>query len=121
MALRKYCSACGSEIDAATKYCPNCGMGQGENEGANPMTQGSVLASVNDDNPNFWIKVVCFFFPLVGLILFLAYKSLQPVSAKAYGKMALIGVAVSIGVTILLWIIGAVLLTAMFTANVPLS
>lgn len=47
-----------------------------------------------NDIPSALIKVLSFFFPLVGLILFLVWRDQKPLSAKAAGKWAIIGVVV---------------------------
>ena len=64
------------------------------------------------DNPSTGLKVLSFLIPLVGLILFLTKKDSEPVSAKAYGKMALIGFIVGIALSILWFIVGVVILGA---------
>ena len=45
------------------------------------------------------IKWLCFFIPMVGLILYLMWKSEKPVAASECGKFALYGIAVSFGLS----------------------
>lgn len=40
--------------------------------------------------------VLCFFFPIVGLILYLVWKDEKPLKAKSCGKGAIIGVIVQV-------------------------
>ena len=53
------------------------------------------------DAPNTGFAVLCFFFPMVGLILWLVWKDKTPLKAKSCGKGALIGVIVNTVISIL--------------------
>lgn len=86
----KYCPRCGNLCDPNATICVKCGMSFG------PMPQQNV-----DDTPSTGLKVLCFFFPIVALILYLVEKDKKPQSAKAYGKWGLIGLAVNIGLSII--------------------
>lgn len=86
----KFCPRCGNQCDPNAVICVKCGMSFG------PMPQQNV-----DDNPSTLLKVVCFFVPLVALVLYLVEKDKKPVSAKAYGKMGIIGIIVSIVLSVL--------------------
>lgn len=57
------------------------------------------------DMPSTGYNVLSFFFPIVGLILFLVWKDEFPVKAKAIGKWAIIGFCVGIVFAILCTII----------------
>lgn len=46
---------------------------------------------VNCDKPSFWFSLLGFFFPIVGLILYLVYENKKPKRAKSAGKGALAG------------------------------
>ena len=82
----KYCQNCGKPCDPMAVICTQCGA-QFQNVNAYPAV---------DDDPKTILKVVCFFIPLVGLILYIVNKDKKPVSAKAYGKAAIIGFIVGI-------------------------
>ena len=56
---------------------------------------------VEADESSFGYSVLCFFFPLVGLILFLVWKDTTPLKAKSCGIGALIGFIVSVVLSIL--------------------
>lgn len=97
----KYCPRCGNKCDPMAVVCVKC---------------GSPFQSVNmntvpaqDDVPSTWLKIACFFVPILGLILYLVDRDKHPISAKAYGKMSLIGFIVSIVVGILISVIMTVL------------
>lgn len=70
--------------------------------------QGPVYA-VEPDAPSAGFAVLGFFFPLVGLILFLVWNDRTPLKAKSAGKGALIGVCVSAGLAVLGFIIWMIL------------
>ena len=64
-----------------------------------------------EDVPSAGFNALAFFFPVVGLILYLVWKDSTPKRAKAIGKWALISVIVGV-VCYILMMIG---MTAMFT------
>lgn len=55
---------------------------------------GDSGSSHADDAPSIGLTVLCFFIPLLGLILYLVWKDATPLKAKSCGKGALIGVIV---------------------------
>ena len=75
---KSFCRECGTMISEKADICPNCGATQHR-------------AKVIDDTPSAGLKVLSFFIPLVGLILFVVQSKDTPISAKEYGKWALIG------------------------------
>ena len=54
------------------------------------------------DAPSTGFAVLSFFFPVVGLILWLVWKGEQPLKARSCGKGALIGAIVSVVLTIIM-------------------
>lgn len=66
------------------------------------------------DAPSGGYAVLCFFFPVVGLILYLVWKDQFPMRAKSCGKGALIGVIVYVASIIILSIIQFALIFSMF-------
>ena len=54
---KSFCRECGTMISEKADICPNCGATQHR-------------AKVIDDTPSAGLKVLSFFIPLVGLILF---------------------------------------------------
>lgn len=91
----KFCPRCGNQCDPNAVICVKCGMSFG------PMPQQIV-----DDNPSTALKILCFFFPIVALILYIVEKDKKPRSAKEYGKWGLIGLAVNVGFSIISSILG---------------
>ena len=113
-----FCKNCGNPLNDNSVFCPHCGAqttadnNAPQNEvpqqnypqdnmnyqgypGQNPYPQGyygtQPMQPMVNDTPSTGLKVLSFFIPLVGLILFCVQNSEKPVSAKAYGKWALIG------------------------------
>lgn len=72
---------------------------------------GSIPASagypnaVPGDAPNGGYTALGFFFPIVGLILYLVWKAQTPLRARSAGKGALIGVIVEVGLTIISFVV----------------
>lgn len=99
----KYCSHCGAQADDGAKFCSNCGSS---------FTQTG-FAAQEADAPSIGFAVLCFFFPIVGLILYLVWKDTYPLRAKSCGKGALISVivdAVLVILTVLFYVLLFVLI-----------
>ncbi len=81
----KFCSNCGKEINENASICLNCGY---------YLKQPALISE--DDAPSSGFAILGFFFPLVGLILYLVWNSTFPLKAKSAGKGALIGVITAV-------------------------
>ena len=106
------CKYCGQEVKNGEKYCPNCGAEQIPPQAAAPQQEPAPAYTQNQtgqpavvDNGGFGWGLLGCCIPLVGLILFLVWKDTKPKTAKAAG----IGALVSVGISILLYIISAVI------------
>lgn len=84
----KYCAHCGSPVDDNAVVCVKCGCSVDGNE-------ANTRAVAKDDAPSAGFAVLGFFFPLIGLILYLVQRDTHPQQAKSAGKGALIGFIVS--------------------------
>lgn len=94
--VKMYCKNCGEQIDDKAVVCPKCGVPV---EGAvYPSEQSNKSVA---DAPSAGFAVLSFFFPIVGLILWLVWKDATPLKAKSCGKGALIAVIVDAVVAIL--------------------
>ncbi len=98
----KYCPRCGNQCDPKAVICVRCGISLGNAPDA-------------DDKPTGILKFLCFFIPVLGLILYVINMKDKPISAKAYGKMALIGFITQIIVYILYMIIMLVIFPLVFS------
>ena len=87
-----YCKNCGQQLDDRAVVCPHSGVATGN---------GQIKTTAADDRPSGGFAVLCFFFPIVGLILYLVWRDNYPQKAHSCGKGALIGVIVSAVGTIL--------------------
>ena len=99
-----FCPKCGKEIMDEAVICPHCGCATGKN--STGVSSG--------DSPSTGYAVLGFFFPLIGLILYLVNKDTYPSRAKSAGKGALIGFIVSIVVSILYGVIAGAALASMY-------
>ena len=129
-----FCKQCGKEIGEQDTFCPYCGASQAVADGsaqANsvpPQDNGAQYQqqqyqqyqqqqqyayqqqqNVQDSGSAGW-GVLGFFFPLVGLILFLVWQTELPNRARACGKGALIGVIVYAAVVVLTVILMVVII-----------
>lgn len=75
----KYCTKCGQELEDNAVYCTNCGA------------QNNGQTTTKEDKSSVGFNILSFFFPIVGLILFLVWKNETPIKAKGCGISALIG------------------------------
>ncbi len=82
----KYCQSCGTEMEDSAVFCPKCGAGE----------KAPVAYATVPDEPSTGLNVLSFFFPVVGLILYLVWKDATPLKANGVGKWALIGVIVGV-------------------------
>ncbi len=101
---KSYCRECGTMISAKAITCPKCGATQ------NNQTE------VQRDEASAGLKVLSFFFPIIGLILFCVYSQNSPNAAKEYGKWALIGFITGLAVVIILNIIMVATVGSLFNS-----
>ncbi|GHV82392.1 hypothetical protein AGMMS49991_09500 [Spirochaetia bacterium] len=95
----KYCSHCGSEVLDDAIVCVKCGCS------VSNINQQAVGGINPNDAPSSGFAVLGFFFPLIGLILWIVWNNTSPLKAKSTGKGALIGVITSAALSILILII----------------
>lgn len=88
----KYCPKCGKAVEDYAVVCDQCG----ESLAPAPAPQQQT-----NDAPSMGFAILGFFFPLIGLILWLVWKDSTPLKAKSAGKGALVGVIVSVALSII--------------------
>ena len=119
------CTSCGKEFQNDMNFCPYCGAPAVKNEQdaqnysngqnyyqqpySNTQPYGNqppygYNAPNPKDVPSAGFNALAFFFPIVGLILYLVWKDETPKRAKAIGKWALISVIVGVVFYILMMI-----------------
>ena len=105
----KFCTKCGKELEEGALFCANCGA-EVAAEAAEPVVEPIAPVEAQNtyekpeapkDGKSFGFALLGFFFPLIGLILWLVWKDSMPLRAKSCGKGALIGVIVSVVLSIL--------------------
>ncbi len=92
MATCKYCNA--QLPEAGTRFCPNCGLPQ------NGAVQYSL--PVHKDSSSFGWSVLGFLIPILGFILYLAWRKSRPMSSHRAGVGALFGYSVGLVLAIIL-------------------
>jgi len=90
-----FCSKCGKEIPDEAVVCVHCGC----------ATSNTQTLAKKDDKKSFGFALLGFFFPLIGLILYLVWKNDTPLKAKSAGKGALIGVICAVVFYILYFVL----------------
>ena len=93
-------------------YTPGTGQPADETQQFGQPAQqpyGAPQRPVEQDAPNGGFAVLGFFFPLIGLILYLVWKDTLPLLAHSCGKGALIGVIIYASVVVLTIILSVVL------------
>ena len=114
-----FCPKCGSPLKPGQKFCISCGYrivgmnpagqpyqaqgypGRGYTAQPGPGQPRVNPATGEVDAPNTGMGVLSFFFPGVGLILYLVWKDTLPQKAHSCGKGALIGFIVGMALTII--------------------
>jgi len=86
--------------------CPKCGARQ--NVGYDILPEIEI-----DKDPNAGLNIVSFLWPLIGLILYIAYNDKSPRRAKSCGKWAIVGTIVGVAIVTLV-----VILTGVFIASI---
>ena len=88
----KYCTKCGKEVHDEAVICIHCGC----------QIEGTQISKNPEDAPNTAFAILGFFMPVVGLILYLVNMDTAPLRAKSAGQGALIGVCVSVALSVLI-------------------
>lgn len=107
-----FCSGCGQELSPDENFCSSCGKQRTTPaQGAQPTFQQPVYPQMGyvQDAPSGGMTALGFFFPIVGLILYLVWKDQTPLKAHSAGKGALIGVIVWTALSVILAILAYVI------------
>ena len=93
------CSSCGNNLKEGVAFCPNCGTAvnniQNEFDNKNLSSDVNNNTQVQEGSPVGW-GILSFFFPIVGLILFLVFKNDKPKASKVSGICALVSTVLNI-------------------------
>ena len=111
--FQMFCPQCGTRFPAGKSYCDQCGSELKAVSQPEPSATAPVSAN-SQDAPSGGFAVLSFFFPIVGLILYLVWHDTLPLKAKSAGKGALAGVITSVGLTILAVLLQLATLSRLF-------
>ncbi|MDE6551107.1 MAG: zinc ribbon domain-containing protein [Clostridia bacterium] len=90
-----FCWNCGKEIDDKAYFCIHCGVK------TDRSSNNRVRTASPDDASSAGYGVLGFFFPIVGLILWLIWNNDYPKRAKSAGLGALISVLSGVILTVI--------------------
>ena len=113
-----YCKHCGAEINDGAAFCPKCGQAQSETapqQQTPPNWQQPPQTPAPVDSGSIGWGVLGFFFPLIGLILYLVWQNTMPLRARMCGKGALIGVIAEVALAVIGYIIVIILMAALLS------
>ena len=89
----KFCPYCGAQLHEQAVVCVGCGR---------KVPTKNAVTDVNSKGLN----ALSFFFPFIGLVLYLCMMTTQPVKAKGIGKWALIGFITGVLAGVLFTVLG---------------
>jgi len=118
---RRFCGACGSEVAGGNAFCPVCGSKLADQlQGFGQMPPHSAAPGYGRpgyvrDAPNAGFAVLGFFFPVIGLILYLVWRETLPLRARSAGKGAIIGVVIYVALVIIIAIARVALINSIFS------
>lgn len=117
-----FCRNCKAHIDDDSLFCMHCGAPQ-ENAGNTPPYYNAPVQEKIDPIYKIGGFVLGLFtFPtgfisaIIALVFYVVYKPDQPQKASEIGKWSLIGIAVSLVVSVLLIILGILFVTGLASA-----
>ena len=103
-----FCKNCGQEMNDNMQFCPNCNTPVAS-ENAAPAQQPYNAAPqqpygqppVSQEPASLGLRFVCWFIPIVGIILYFVKKDEKPVYAKQCVKASIISIIVNTVVVVL--------------------
>ncbi|MCL1913358.1 MAG: hypothetical protein FWG10_05695 [Eubacteriaceae bacterium] len=102
-----YCVKCGQKTELSTaKFCTRCGAQLIRRE------RKAIAPPQGEDKASALLMLLCFFFPVVGLILFITYNSEYPQKSKSCGIAALIGGCILVFLAIAVFVLLVVSIAA---------
>lgn len=93
-----YCGHCGAEVKDGANYCTKCGEPL-NTEASKVETTPEYIEQArgySTDSGSFAWAVLGFFFPVVGLVLYLVWQYEKPRSALMAGKGALVSAILNV-------------------------
>ena len=87
-----FCKHCGKELPQNASACPDCGT---------KVKKYTLKKVTRPDKKSPLHTVIGFFFPVIGLILYLVQKDTCPLRAKSAAKGAIVGAVIYVSLIIL--------------------
>ncbi len=109
--ISMFCPNCGVHFLAGKRFCDQCGSELKEVIGTSTINSQRINGQ---DAPSTGFAVLGFFFPVVGLILYLVWKDTMPLRAKSTGKGALAGAITGVALTILIYVVYFIIIAILF-------
>ena len=92
-----FCTNCGSQLNETEQICSGC-VAPASQLNEQYCNVNSQTKKVDWDNETTLLKILSFFLPIVGIIIYFIEKDNDNLKAKACLKWALISYGVSVGV-----------------------
>lgn len=100
--LLRFCPTCKKIISDNSMYCPSCG----DIDQTMIDTPNNIPRNTNNaDIPSKGLNILSFFFPLLGLILYLVLYETTPIKANEIKQWALNGFIMSLTIAAIFWTI----------------
>lgn len=93
-----FCPKCGAPVNPGARFCNRCGASLSTPESSQSYPDAPARSV---DSGSFGWAVLGFFIPIVGLILYLVWRSEKPRSARQAGRGALVSVILNVILIIL--------------------
>lgn len=93
-----FCPKCGAPVNPGARFCNRCGASLSTPESSQSYPDAPARS---EDSGSFGWAVLGFFIPIVGLILYLVWRSEKPRSARQAGRGALVSVILNVILVIL--------------------
>ena len=116
------CERCGTELSNNAKFCTNCGNKIKRPEYTTPQSNtnvnaynyssvpvGSIEQNISDDKKDIGLNILCWFVPIVGIILYFINRKDKPIRSKSNLTVALVSIVLNFIFGILLTV-GAIIL-----------
>jgi len=107
-----FCPNCGRQFPQGKVFCDQCGTKLEETALTAPIYEQAQNNS--PDTASTGYGVLGFFFPMIGLILYLVWKDSLPLRSKSVGKGALAGAITYVALIVLIYVIYFIFLASLF-------
>lgn len=102
-----FCSHCGKPLEDGAQFCSNCSAPVEPFAASQPYAPPQPpyppygMPQPSMEPASLGLRVLCWFIPILGIVLYFIKKDEKPVYAKQCGKAALISILVNVAIVIL--------------------